>query len=132
MRCLGPLAYHASVLAAPGALLVGDAAGFLDPFTGEGIYAALRSAEIAARHVLEQGTPGGYDGAWRREFVPKWRIAALLQRAIRRERLADGLAAFLATRPALTALLMAAFGDLLSPDALRPARLFARLLAQLA
>ncbi len=131
VRCLGPLAHRASVLAAPGALLVGDAAGFLDPFTGEGIYAALRSAEIAARHVLEQGTPGGYDGAWRREFVPKWRIAALLQRAIRRERLADGLAAFLATRPRLTAALMAAFGDLLSPDALRPARLLVRLLAQL-
>ena len=30
-----------------GFLLVGDAAGYYDPFTGEGIYRALRSAELA-------------------------------------------------------------------------------------
>ena len=34
---------------APGWLLVGDAAGFLDPFTGEGLHRALVSAELAAR-----------------------------------------------------------------------------------
>lgn len=36
--------------------LVGDAAGLIDPFTGEGIYYALRSAEIAAEVILS-GTP---------------------------------------------------------------------------
>jgi menaquinone-9 beta-reductase len=130
VRCLGPLAHRATQLAVPGALLVGDAAGFLDPFTGEGIYAALRSAEIAAQHVLEQRPPQEYGEAWGREFTPKWRIASLLQRAIRRPWLAQMLAAYLSTRPALTSTLMAAFGDLLSPDDLRPARLLSRLVAQ--
>jgi len=38
---------------APGALLIGDAASLVDPFSGEGIGNALVSAEIAARHVIE-------------------------------------------------------------------------------
>lgn len=33
-------------------LLIGDAAGLIDPFTGEGIYYALMSAEAAAGAVL--------------------------------------------------------------------------------
>ena len=129
VRCLGPLAHRATRLAVPGALLVGDAAGFLDPFTGEGIYAALRSAEIAAHHVLGQKSAGDYGEVWQREFAAKWRIASLLQRAIRRPWLAQILAASLSARPALTSTLMAAFGDLLSPDDLRPIRLFSRLVA---
>ena len=35
----------------PGWLLVGDAAGFLDPFTGEGLHRALVSAELAAAAI---------------------------------------------------------------------------------
>ena len=46
--------------AGDGWVLVGDAAGFLDPFTGEGLHRALRSAELAAtaidRHLA--GQPG--------------------------------------------------------------------------
>src|SRR5207245_6010617 len=38
-------------VAAPGVLLVGDAAGFYDPFTGEGLSYALRGAELAAEAV---------------------------------------------------------------------------------
>src|SRR5207302_1823010 len=44
----GPFAQWARRPAVNGALLVGDAADFFDPFTGQGIYAALRGAELAA------------------------------------------------------------------------------------
>lgn len=47
----GPFAVRATQVTAPGALLLGDAAEFFDPFTGEGILTALRGAEFAAESV---------------------------------------------------------------------------------
>ncbi|MBV8582199.1 MAG: NAD(P)/FAD-dependent oxidoreductase [Candidatus Eremiobacteraeota bacterium] len=49
---VGPLAHDVRRVVAPGALLVGDAAGFLDPFTGQGIFLALTGAEHAADAIL--------------------------------------------------------------------------------
>jgi flavin-dependent dehydrogenase len=43
--------------------LVGDAAALADPITGEGIYFALRSAELLAEALLRDGSPAGYPGA---------------------------------------------------------------------
>jgi hypothetical protein len=37
-------------------LLAGDSAGFVDPLTGEGMYYALRSGQIAAKAILDQDT----------------------------------------------------------------------------
>lgn len=47
--------------------LVGDAGGFVDAITGEGIFYALRSARAWGR-ALERGNPAAYDGLWREEF----------------------------------------------------------------
>lgn len=58
---------------APGVVLVGDAAGYFDPFTGQGIYRALRTAELAAGAVVEALAERGwaplaaYDRRWRQE-----------------------------------------------------------------
>ncbi|HYL79620.1 MAG TPA: hypothetical protein VEU07_02340, partial [Candidatus Acidoferrum sp.] len=117
--------------------LVGDAAGFLDPFTGEGIHAGLRSAELAARFALEALTPGAaappdhtaYTRAWQREFLPKWRLCTGLQYAIRHPALAEWIVGRLATRPALLTHLMAAVGDLIPAGDLGPVRLLGQLLA---
>jgi flavin-dependent dehydrogenase len=122
-RCVGPLAHRAAVLAARNALLVGDAAGFLDPFTGEGIYAALRSAELAARHVLADWTSAGaapetlaeYAREWARELDAKFRFATHVQRAIRHPTLADWLVAGLSRLSGLSATLLRAAGDLVPP-----------------
>ena len=46
-------------------LLVGDAAGYLDALTGEGIGAALAQAAVLAE-CLAAGRPGDYERAWRR------------------------------------------------------------------
>jgi flavin-dependent dehydrogenase len=137
VRCLGPLAHHATRVAAPGALLVGDAAGFLDPFTGEGIHAALRSAELAVESALAALLSGptplpelhDYALAWQREFRAKWRLCSALQHAIRRPLLAEWLVSRLSRRPALTALFMAAVGDLIPAQDLNPLGFLARLLA---
>jgi flavin-dependent dehydrogenase len=44
-----PLAHRVARRAGHGFVLVGDAAGFVDPISGEGIHRALVSAELAAR-----------------------------------------------------------------------------------
>ncbi len=123
VRRLGPLAFRAARLSAPGVILVGDAAAFLDPFTGEGIYAALRCAELAAQALACRADCAAYAAAWHREFDPKWRLMAALQHALRRPWLAESLVAVLARRPAATTLLMAAAGDLVPAAELRAVRL---------
>ena len=46
---LGPLAVDAKSAGMPGLLLAGDAAGFIDPMTGDGLYFAIRGGELAAQ-----------------------------------------------------------------------------------
>jgi geranylgeranyl reductase family protein len=59
--------------------LLGDAAGFADPVTGEGIYYALRSAELFAESYLS-GTPASYEKRWREDFGAELRRAAQMRR----------------------------------------------------
>jgi geranylgeranyl reductase family protein len=59
--------------------LLGDAAGFADPVTGEGIYYALRSAELFADAYLN-GLPLSYEKRWREDFGAELRRAAQMRR----------------------------------------------------
>ncbi len=49
---LGPLAVDSNSAGMPGLLLAGDAAGFIDPMTGDGLYFAMRGGELAAHAAL--------------------------------------------------------------------------------
>jgi flavin-dependent dehydrogenase len=55
--------------------LLGDAAGLVDPLTGEGIYYALRSADLLAE-ALAAGDPDRYTGDVRRELGRELLLAA--------------------------------------------------------
>lgn len=59
--------------------LLGDAAGFADPVTGEGIYYALRSAELFAEAYLS-GELRSYETKWRADFGAELRRAAQMRR----------------------------------------------------
>lgn len=48
-----PLGYYHQIPAANNAVLIGDAGGFVNPFTGEGIYYAQKSGAIAAEAINE-------------------------------------------------------------------------------
>jgi 2-polyprenyl-6-methoxyphenol hydroxylase-like FAD-dependent oxidoreductase len=119
VRALGPLAYRVRPPRRAGVLLVGDALGFLDPFTGEGLHTALRSAELAAEvahGALRAGdvTARALAPAHRRrrtELAGKGRLAALLQVVIGCRPLADFVARRLRARPAVLGQLMGVLGD---------------------
>lgn len=59
--------------------LIGDAAGFADPVTGEGIYYALRSAELFAECTLTN-QPDQYEQRWRDDFGAELKRAAQMRR----------------------------------------------------
>jgi flavin-dependent dehydrogenase len=83
----GPFAAWSRRVISDGALLVGDAADFFDPFTGEGICAGLRGAELAAATLVEAlRRPGPvtaaslapYAIARRRAFLGKWMVERMI------------------------------------------------------
>lgn len=59
----------------PGWAMIGDAAGFVDPITGEGLYYALRSADLLARALIA-GRPECYPQWLRWDFLPELETAA--------------------------------------------------------
>jgi flavin-dependent dehydrogenase len=87
-KSVGPLRFGARRPASTGALFMGDAAGTIDPFSGEGMSHALAAAELALPHVLQAIAAGGltressgaYEQAWREAFVPVTRRARLVGR----------------------------------------------------
>ncbi len=126
VRALGPLAYRVVPPTVGGVLLVGDAAGFYDPFTGEGVFTGLRSAELAAETATTALRSGdcsvaalaAYGRSRRAVFAGKERLTHALQLVIRHRHLANLTARVLARRPALLDVVLGALGDFIPPSAL--------------
>jgi flavin-dependent dehydrogenase len=106
---VGPLARRVRRAAGAGFALVGDAAGFFDPFTGEGIYRALRGAELLA------DCPETYARTRAEAFRAKERLVMLLQVLVQLPRLTDFAVSRLQSRAEVAAELANMVGDLCPP-----------------
>jgi menaquinone-9 beta-reductase len=115
----GPFAHRTIRATHDRALLVGDAADFFDPFTGEGIYAALHGAELAVANVLrqlecdqlERRHLRPYDRARRNAFLGKWTVERILAWVVGHPAAFDHVAARLRAKPHLADLLVGVMGD---------------------
>jgi 2-polyprenyl-6-methoxyphenol hydroxylase-like FAD-dependent oxidoreductase len=134
---IGPLTHDVRRLSVPGALLTGDAAGFLDPFTGQGVFLALTGAERAATAVIaalaeRDAEAAAFDAyaRWRaQDVVWRRRLARTVSLLVTVAPLARRAATRLARFPELGTTLVDALGGAIPPQrALRPA-LLGRLLA---
>lgn len=131
VRATGPFSSHATRAWAPDAALVGDAADFFDPFTGEGIYAALRGGEMVAPYVAEAlrartarasaHALRAYDRERVRTFAGKWRVEKLIGLAVTFPALMNHAARVLSRRTDLADLLIGVTGDFVpAREVLRP------------
>jgi menaquinone-9 beta-reductase len=114
---VGPLAVDADTPGVHGLLLTGDAAGFIDPMTGDGLRFAVRGAELAAEAAL-----AAFAGhatapherlarARRREFAAKWRFNRALRQIVDRRMTVDLAGVVAAAAPWMLRRTIAFAGD---------------------
>lgn len=115
----GPFGAYSRRAWAPGAALVGDAADFFDPFTGEGIYAALRGGELLADTLATalgarddgEAALRAYDRTRRNEFGGKWIVERVIGAVVGWPPLINRAAARLSARKDLADLLIGVTGN---------------------
>lgn len=109
-RAVGPLQRRTRGVAAPGMVLIGDAAGYLDALTGEGISLALAQAlaleetvvpHLQAGRALSAQALAGYSRACASIQRPYYRMTGLALFLSQRPRLLEFSVAVLARQPAL-------------------------------
>jgi len=83
VSAVGPFWYRATTVAQGGVFLIGDAAGFTDPITGEGVAAGLRQARAFAAALESVNPERTYRQAHRRLTNDPRRVAALFLRLSR-------------------------------------------------
>ena len=114
---LGPLAVDVREAAIDGLLLAGDAAGFIDPMTGDGLRFATHGAELAAAaalQALEHGWAGVHDrlaAERRRAFAGKWRFNRALRALVASPRGVEAAAVGARFAPGVLHAVIARAGD---------------------
>jgi flavin-dependent dehydrogenase len=122
----GPFDVPTGRIAFDGAVLVGDAAGYYDPFTGQGIHQALASAEVLARVLGNALAAGRSDASTLAEYVRfrrhavggARRVQRLVEAVLARPALADGALRRLHAAPRAAEALVAVTSDLRPPSSL--------------
>lgn len=133
---IGPLAFDVASAAAPGALLVGDASGFLNPFTGQGVFLALRTARAAAETLAgafadsrhEARAFSGYASLRTSDLRARKRLCALTNLLIDVPPFARRAAARLARFPELGEALLGSLSGAVAPERALSPGAFARLI----
>ena len=127
---VGPLAHDVRSPIAPGLILAGDAAGFLNPFTGQGVYLALAGGAAAGAAIVAAAQERGaetavfarYADEHARDFAARRRLGAAVGLLIDVAPLARRAVARLERSPQLAATLIDALAGVRSPQsALRAA-----------
>jgi flavin-dependent dehydrogenase len=119
VRGLGPLARKTVRQTFDGAALVGDACGYVDPVTGEGVFFALKGAEMLAENAIaalhkgrvDRAALASYARGRRREIAPRAAFATLLQRGLRHPAIVRRALGLLEARPELVDVLVSITGD---------------------
>jgi menaquinone-9 beta-reductase len=119
IRGVGAMAHRAERTVRDGTLLIGDAASFLDPFTGEGIYEALKGAQLAAPVVnrailagdLSAAALRPYMVARRGTFTAKRQVGLIVQAIINTPTLMNYVTPRLASRDDVGNTLAAVLGN---------------------
>ena len=109
LRSAWPVYFPARRCVGDGVLLVGDAARVTEPLTGEGIFFALRSGQIAgttlasalAEGCLSSLALSGYGRACRAEFRRRFRLNSIIRNLAYRPRLLSAAIRFLGRRQRL-------------------------------
>lgn len=133
----GPLSSRTLRTTGPGAALVGDACGFVDPLTGEGLYFAMQGAKLLAAsledalsdRVDEARALRAYERARALEIRPRQVLARWLQAGLRREGLPERVVGALGRHPGLLRLALGLTGDYVPPRGMLSPALWCDVLA---
>lgn len=120
---IGPLEHRTRAATRPGALLVGDALAFLDPFTGQGVFLALAGAERAAQAVVqalrdparESAALRAYAQAQSRDAQARRRLSAIVDAVLSNAWLARRVARRIQARPQAAATFVDAMTGIAQP-----------------